>query len=167
MTNEVTAVDAPTPRVAQPQQSVGAVTWRCFHCAECFEDRRAAAEHFGTALSHQPACEIDIAEYRAMEARMEAYNEEDSELHRAIRRLEREHRTALMRDEEKGYARGLKDAHAPEQDGGAVPIYQIGIVFSADGDMTWCDSDEDEYAAHPNAPRRIVYAVPRPAAAKS
>jgi hypothetical protein len=35
---------------------------------------------------------------------------EDTELHREIYRLKADHATALRREEEKGYARGLRDA---------------------------------------------------------
>lgn len=81
--------------------------WRCFHCDETFTDEAAARLHFGTSLMHSPACTIDVAEYRAMEARMKLYNEEDSDLHREIAGMQSTHRTALRREEEKGYARGL------------------------------------------------------------
>ncbi|OQD05521.1 hypothetical protein UE98_39195, partial [Burkholderia cenocepacia] len=54
-------------------------------------------------------CGIDIAEYRAMERRMAAYNEEDSELHRTIYGMQAQHQADLRREEEKGYARGLAD----------------------------------------------------------
>jgi hypothetical protein len=84
--------------------------WRCFHCDEVFTDRDSAAEHFGKSERHQPACQIDIAEYRAMEARMEDYNNEDSEMHRQYWRMASDHQIALRREEEKGYAKGLADA---------------------------------------------------------
>jgi len=38
------------------------------------------------------------------------YREEDTDLHRELRRMESDHATALRREEEKGYARGLRDA---------------------------------------------------------
>ncbi|ODP35128.1 hypothetical protein [Pandoraea sp. ISTKB] len=84
--------------------------WCCFHCGETFDDRESAALHFGRTEMQSPACTIDIAEYRAMENRMTDYNNEDTELHREIARQECNHATALRREEEKGYARGLADA---------------------------------------------------------
>lgn len=87
-------------------------TWRCFHCNEVFNTTAAATEHFGQRLTAQPACQIDITEYRTMEARMHRYNEEDSDMHREIHRMESDHRQKLLREEEKGYARGMKDASA-------------------------------------------------------
>lgn len=92
--------------------------WRCFMCDEVFTTEQTAAEHFGTRQSHQPACTINIKEYRKMEARMERYNEEDADIHRAMYRQQGEHSEALLREEEKGYARGLDDAykHVPKPD---------------------------------------------------
>lgn len=99
---------APDEPVAQAVQQE--VPWRCFHCEESFTDKDAARLHFGTSEHHQPACQIDVAEYRAMEARMRAYNEEDTELHRDIHRLESKHAVERRSEEEKGYARGLRDS---------------------------------------------------------
>jgi hypothetical protein len=42
------------------------------------------------------------------------YQGEDTELHREIQRLQADHAVALRREEEKGYARGLRDAKAEE-----------------------------------------------------
>jgi Zn finger protein HypA/HybF involved in hydrogenase expression len=87
--------------------------WRCFHCDEVFTDEAAARAHFGSygpRILSEPACQIDAAEYRAMERRMADYNAEDADIHRQMARMEHEHKTALRREEEKGYARGLADA---------------------------------------------------------
>ncbi|USN16384.1 hypothetical protein PLUTO_00680 [Luteibacter phage vB_LflM-Pluto] len=85
------------------------VQWRCFHCDEVFTIREQAALHFGTSERQNPACQIDIAEYRAMEARMVRYNEEDADIHRRMARMQSEHASALRRAEEAGYAKALKD----------------------------------------------------------
>lgn len=103
--NPACAALAATPQAVQQE-----VPWRCFHCEESFTDKDAARLHFGTSEHHQPACQIDVAEYRAMEARMRAYNEEDTELHRDIHRLESKHAVERRSEEEKGYARGLRDS---------------------------------------------------------
>ncbi|MDE4922682.1 hypothetical protein [Cupriavidus metallidurans] len=84
--------------------------WRCFHCDEKFDDHAAAAEHFGTSMAQEPACQIDITTYREMESLVRQHVEEDTDLHREIARLQCEHATALIREEEKGYARGLQQA---------------------------------------------------------
>lgn len=91
------------------RQKIEAVKWRCFHCDEAFTDEAAARDHFGRSERQSPACQIDAAEYRKMEARMLSYNEEDSEMHRQIYRMESAHAAALKAEEEKGYARGLTD----------------------------------------------------------
>jgi len=83
--------------------------WKCFHCGDKFGTRAAAAEHFGPAECSKPACTIDIAEYRAMEVELARWRMEDTDLHRQIERMSADHSTALRREEEKGYARGLAD----------------------------------------------------------
>ncbi len=84
--------------------------WRCFHCSEYFSEHADAAVHFGTHERQNPACLIDISEYRAMEELHKKNLEEDTELHRAMFHLKGEHALALRRAEEAGYARGLLDA---------------------------------------------------------
>ncbi len=100
--------DMPNPTATVHKPSAQPV-WRCFHCDEAFADAESAALHFGKSVIQSPACLIDIAEYRAMEQRMRRYTEEDTDLHREIHALQAQHQTALMREEEKGYARGLAD----------------------------------------------------------
>jgi hypothetical protein len=110
-------------------------TWRCFQCDEVFEDRDSAALHFGDHQHHRPACMLDVAEYRDMEARMHSYNEEDAEIHRAMARIHNQHRVELQREEEKGYARGLMDAVLSEPvQGEAVQI--VGSLI--DGEFFHC-----------------------------
>lgn len=87
-----------------------AVVWRCFHCGEEFTDRDAAALHFGKHETQEPACVIDIAKFREMEALQLRYLDEDADVHRAMRRMQTEHQFALRRAEENGYAKGLADA---------------------------------------------------------
>ncbi|CAJ6623501.1 Uncharacterised protein [Burkholderia pseudomallei] len=99
----------------QQVEPASTARWRCFHCDEVFDDRDAAALHFGTTERQVPACTIDVAEYRAMEQRMSRYNEEDTDLHREIYRLQARHQSDLRREEEKGYARGLADGAAGTQ----------------------------------------------------
>lgn len=88
--------------------------WRCFHCDEVFTDREKAAEHFGKYEMREPACTIDVAEYRRMEEVNRGHCAEDTELHRTIYRMAADHATALLREEEKGYARGLWDGRTSE-----------------------------------------------------
>lgn len=88
--------------------------WTCFHCGENFPGtlagQKAAQLHFGTWISDEPKCQISAHRVRTMEAALRRYREEDTDLHREIARLQSEHAIALRREEEKGYARGLRDA---------------------------------------------------------
>lgn len=90
-------------------------SWKCFHCEEVFTDRELAALHFGQRIYDTPACQIDAAHLRDLEGQLTRYREEDTDLHREINGLHATHATALQREEEKGYARGLKDAGLTEQ----------------------------------------------------
>ena len=87
-----------------------AQVWTCFHCGEVCADADAARLHFGSSEHQQPGCQIDLAEYRRMEEVNRRHCEEDTELHRAMSRMECEHQQALRREEEAGYAKGLHDA---------------------------------------------------------
>lgn len=84
--------------------------WRCFHCDEVLTDRESAAIHFGTHECQRPACLIDAAEYRRMEAKEASYAAEDAAIHRQMWGMHNEHRAALRRAEEAGYAKGVRDA---------------------------------------------------------
>ena len=103
------------------------VTWHCFHCAETFTDKALAAEHFGKSEQQNPACQIDIGEYREMEARMIRYNEEDADCHRAMRQMENKHQIYLRRSEDDGYAKALKDTKY------ALPDDTVIVPSDADG----------------------------------
>ena len=87
--------------------------WTCFHCDEHFTDAESASIHFGTHEIQRPACLINAAEYRSMEERVRECANEDSELHRQLRRQASNHKLELQRAEESGYAKGLADASAP------------------------------------------------------
>lgn len=100
--------------------------WTCFHCGEHFPPtflgQRDAKVHFGTKPDCEPGCaqktsrqewywltQLRIAEDEVRQVRHDL-NNENTEARRAMARMESEHRTALTREEEKGYARGLEDA---------------------------------------------------------
>jgi hypothetical protein len=91
--------------------------WRCFHCHEVFTDPAEAALHFGTSIAQKPACQLNMKWLRYVERQLDRYREEDSDLHRQIHAMASRHQTELRREEEKGYARGLRDGMAmtPEQ----------------------------------------------------
>jgi hypothetical protein len=85
------------------------LSWRCFHCDEVFTTADAAAEHFGPRIYSDPACTVDASRLRALESELDAYRQEDTELHRAMWGMQSRHATELVREEETGYARGLRD----------------------------------------------------------
>jgi hypothetical protein len=120
--DRASAIAAWNLRAAAPKE------WRCFHCDEVFTDEAAAREHFGSygpRILSEPACQIDAAEYRAMEQRMADYNAEDADIHRQMARMECEHKTALRREEEKGYARGVADQRKEFQALGYVSVSEV------------------------------------------
>jgi hypothetical protein len=103
------------------------VAYKCFHCSESFTDEAKAAEHFGVSEMQEPACHIDITKYREMERYVAMAREEDTETDRAMHALKSQHQIELQREEEKGYARGLRDANysaAPQQ---AIPSGWISV----------------------------------------
>jgi hypothetical protein len=103
--------------------------WTCFHCGETFTTVGSARDHFGSTPSATPGCVIDqvaleeggkpergrglLMALRKAELELDAYRQEDTELHRCMYRMQGEHSTALRREEEKGYARGLRDGQGP------------------------------------------------------
>ena len=118
---------ASSPEPSEPAPAVGQTFWRCFHCDECFTDKAAALTHFGNSERQSPICTIDAAEYRSMEERMRRYNDEDSDLHRAVYAAQSEGDVKAKRAEEQGYARGLADAKKhPEELGLQVAAPAVG-----------------------------------------
>lgn len=92
-------------------------SWRCFHCDEVFTLYAAARHHFGREEGAQPVCLIKAAgewalvdALRKAEDQLARYRAEDSDVLRAMHGMVSDHQVALRREEEKGYARGLKDA---------------------------------------------------------
>jgi len=104
----VEAVEAERDQ-ALTERDAACASWRCFHCDEVFTDRSAALEHFGESECHTPGCQIDITDVRAMEKALRQYRAGDTLLYRQLRQLKSDHATALRREEEKGYARGVAD----------------------------------------------------------
>lgn len=88
--------------------------WRCFHCDEVFESRRCAAEHFGKD-GDLTACRIKsheghlITYIRELEGQIERYRNDDSHVMRSMFTLEADHRQVLIRAEEDGYNKGVRD----------------------------------------------------------
>lgn len=83
--------------------------WRCFHCDEVFHSTDEAREHFGDTPCSTPLCQVDLEQIRDLENQLRLYRDEDTDLHRKIASMETQHTIDLMRAEEQGYARGLRD----------------------------------------------------------
>lgn len=95
--------------------------WRCFHCDEVFTDAQAAADHFGVQIdgvADEVACQLTkdekgiVAMLRDAHRRLDQYQMEDNASYREFYRLGAEHSTALIKAEEVGYEKGLKDGRA-------------------------------------------------------
>jgi hypothetical protein len=106
--------------------------WICFHCGEHFrrDQVQQAREHFGATPDYTPGCLEKltagerglVGQVRALEAELARYREEDTDLHREIRSLETDHALALRREEEKGYARAVRDLQDP------AALAELGLV---------------------------------------
>lgn len=97
--------------------------WTCFFCGETFHTERRARDHFGADPLTEAACRIKagkelglVVALRDAEAQLARYRAEDSDTERAMARMQSDHDVALRREEEKGYARGLRDARASAED---------------------------------------------------
>ena len=91
--------------------------WRCFHCDAVFRSEHEAGIHFGADEAATCACvlphEQHLVEYiRDLEAQLDSHRAEDSHVLRSICTLEADHRQALIRAEEEGYAKGIRDMKA-------------------------------------------------------
>lgn len=98
--------------------------WRCFHCGEVFTSKVDAALHFGSERAMStPACLIKqegefalLTALRNAEERCEQLSsrQDDTDVMRAMWSMQTDRARALREEEEKGYARGLRDANHTE-----------------------------------------------------
>lgn len=95
------------------------IHWRCFHCGDTFTkaQERWAREHFGDDQDATPVCKIRLAGESALisllrkqERELARYRAEDSATLRALYSMQADHGTALRREEERGYEKGVADA---------------------------------------------------------
>jgi hypothetical protein len=94
--------------------------WVCFYCGERFTDYQRAKDHFGQEiLFNAAACQIKagyeynlVLRIRTMEVQLARYRNEDSDTDRLMHKMQTDHDQALIRAEENGYAKGLKDAQS-------------------------------------------------------
>ena len=99
------------------------IYWRCFHCGEGFTkaQERWAREHFGRDEDKEPVCLIRTAGESSLltalrnaqdELDLSRANTDDSDVVRAMVAMQADHSQALIREEERGYAKGLADGRA-------------------------------------------------------
>ncbi len=95
------------------------VHWRCFHCGETFTkaQERWAREHFGRDESAEPVCLIRTAGESALltalrnaQDELNSYRCEDNDILVAMQHMQADHASALIREEQKGYDKGVADA---------------------------------------------------------
>jgi hypothetical protein len=127
--------------------------WRCFHCDELFTDYEAALEHFGFDQTSYAACQIDIKAFREMENFTARCQAEDSDTDRAMYRMQTEHDVALRREEEAGYAKGLRD-------GRRETIEELHVLWR------WADSQGMVGDQMARVERFLVSALVEPAESK-
>ncbi len=125
----------PAVMIDEDHYAVPAHGWTCFHCGETFLSPGAARDHFGADQLQDPACRIKAGEeqglvraLRRAESELARYRCEDSDADRAMAAMRSDHAQALIVEEEKGYARGLRDARREFEQGRdpAEPRWEIG-----------------------------------------
>jgi hypothetical protein len=100
--------------------------WVCFFCGGRFTTPGAARDHFGADQLAMAGCQIKAGEehgllmaLRKAEEALRRFRDDDSDKDREMRAMADRHRQELIREEEKGYARGLRDGRAEAAGNGA------------------------------------------------
>lgn len=109
-----------TDAIRDAGAALEAIGWRCFHCGEVFTDVAAARLHFGVDQDYEPGCVARVPDeerellrkIQEQEAELDGYRQEDSAKDRQMAAMRSDHATALLREEEKGYERGIRDVRA-------------------------------------------------------
>jgi hypothetical protein len=117
--------------------------WRCFHCDEVFTELKAAANHFGVDhLGDETLCQMaqvdgGIARVIAdLAEELQRYRMEDNTSYREFYSLGADHRAALVKEEQKGYDRGIADARI-EGSSGVAQASGWQPIETAPQDETW------------------------------
>lgn len=111
------ASPSPDPREAK----IAELPWRCFHCDEVFADQKAAQEHFG--IDEMTSCagciekvnggEIGLLRrVRDLEQQLIPYLSESDAVSNYVAGKMTAHAQALIREEERGYDKGVQEAKA-------------------------------------------------------
>src|SRR3546814_10219541 len=104
----------------EDRYAMPAYGWTCFHCGDTFTTPGSARDHFGFDPSFDPACRIKVGEERGLvmalrklEAKyqklLEDTCDEQGKVAQEFYGLGDKHARSLIRAEEEGYAKGLKD----------------------------------------------------------
>ena len=101
-----------------------AQSWRCFHCGDVFTTPSAAAGHFGIDQLQEPGCVAVLRHgeshlldrIRELEQQLREYEDGSTKMQRWAQAKFASHGEALVREEEKGFARGVADMLALPED---------------------------------------------------
>ena len=112
--------------------------WRCFHCGEVFTDTASAQLHFGRSEMREPICHVDQVKYREMEADLQRYRDEDTDLHREVHRAHNQGQEKASRAEEAGYAKGLGD-YVKLEDAARLALHALKNlgIYGSDPSSIW------------------------------
>lgn len=117
--------------------------WVCFHCGEHFpsteQGEKDARDHFGEVPLCLPGCIIKLTNeerslltaYRSIETELARYRAEDSDKDRELHAMTADHARALVREEEKGYERGMRDMRAELLNHPELKDFAAGVVLEA------------------------------------
>lgn len=96
--------------------------WQCFHCGEIFTTVGGASDHFGADPTKEPGCliKVKVGDERGLEMELRKVEGErdllrfqiangTTEIENSVQEMLTNHRIALRKEEEKGYAKGLDD----------------------------------------------------------
>mgnify|MGYP003386030355 CR=1 FL=1 len=93
--------------------------WTCFHCGETFTLVGLAEDHFGTRQHAETGCQIKkghernlLHQIRELENEIAHYRNETDEESKKYYARQSDHAQALIREEEKGYNKGVSDMRA-------------------------------------------------------
>lgn len=139
--------------------SDAAVHWRCFHCGDAFgkSEVAAASEHFGANQFAEPVCLMRVPGERGLltalrnaEAQLERYRAEDSDVLRAMASMATDHAEALRREEEAGYAKGLRDGRAHQDAVESLAMLRALV------DLAWQAATESEQVPSTDLADRLI-----------
>lgn len=118
------AINTTTPSTVvsafEKRVRAGRKSWRCFHCGDVFLNPRHAASHFGIDELQTPGCVAVLRggeshlldRIRDLQEQMRRFLDEDSDVMRWAAAKASDHAQALIREEERGYAKGVNDVLA-------------------------------------------------------